>query len=63
MPNGYELLKQQTENVERLCFIDHLRSIIQGEENIEDVLHYYMGLTPPHRLVNHESNTSEESEE
>lgn len=63
MPNGYELLKQQTENVERLCFIDHLRSIIQGEENINDVLRHYVRLTPPHRLADIESQPSDNTEE
>ena len=55
MPNGYELLKEQTESVERLIFLDHLRSISRGDEDINDVIHHYEELTPPHKQVNHES--------
>ena len=51
MPNGYEFIKEQTENIERMIFIEHLKSILSGEENAEDVLRQYEAMTPAYKPV------------
>ena len=51
MPNSAELLKLQTEAVERMIALDHFRSIKRGDEDIDDVIRQYEEMTPPHKSV------------